>query len=143
MTEKQTASLPDMQSTNEVVQSTMQQFLEGANVGRVYGRPVRHGEVTMIPAAEVIVAMGLGIGAGAGLGESEDSGAGSGFGGGGGGGKTFSRPVAVVVSSPDGVRVERVLDPTKMALAVITAVGFMGGMLLRMMTVRSKLRQQP
>ncbi len=141
MTEKQPIDLPDMQSANEVVQNTMQQFLEGADVGRVYGRPVRRGEVTIIPAAEVVAAMGFGVGAAAGVGQSEESGESTGAGGGGGGGgKTFSRPVALVIVAPDGVRIEPVLDPTKVALAAITAAGFMGGMLLRMLKARSKLR---
>jgi uncharacterized spore protein YtfJ len=55
-----------------------------------------------------------------------------GGGGGGGGGRVFSRPVAVVVASPEGVRVEPVLDVTKIALAALTAGGFMLATLARM-----------
>ena len=44
----------------------------------------------------------------------------------------LSRPVAVVVASPEGVRVEPVIDLTKLALAGLTAVGFMVGMMFRM-----------
>jgi uncharacterized spore protein YtfJ len=113
----------------DAVQNTLTQFLDTANVNRVYGAPIRRGDVTIIPAAEVLV--GLGFGAGAGSGTSpEQEGDGTGVsggsgGGGGGGGRTLSRPVAVVIISPDGVRVEPVVDTTKVALAAITAGGFM------------------
>ena len=50
----------------------------------------------------------------------------------GGGGRTFSRPVAVVIVGPEGVRVEPVMDVTKVALAALTAFGFMFSMLGRM-----------
>jgi uncharacterized spore protein YtfJ len=52
--------------------------------------------------------------------------------GGGGGGRILSRPVAVVIASPEGIRVEPVLDITKIALAGLTAMGFMVGMMFRM-----------
>jgi uncharacterized spore protein YtfJ len=52
--------------------------------------------------------------------------------GGGGGGRVFSRPVAVIVASPEGVRIEPVVDPTKIVLAALTTVGFMAGMFARM-----------
>ena len=113
----------------DAVQNTLTQFLDTANVNRVYGAPIRRGDVTIIPAAEVLV--GLGFGAGAGSGTSpEQEGDGTGVsggsgGGGGGGGRTLSRPAAVVIISPDGVRVEPVADTTKVLLAAITAGGFM------------------
>jgi uncharacterized spore protein YtfJ len=82
----------------------------------------------------------MGFGAGYGSGpvntesdeESEQEGTEAGGGGGGGGGRTLSRPVAVIVASPEGVRVEPVVDPTKIALAAITAAGFMLTTILRM-----------
>jgi len=55
-----------------------------------------------------------------------------GGGGGGGGGQTLSRPVAVIIASPDGVRVEPVADRTKVLMAAITAAGFVAGMFFRM-----------
>jgi hypothetical protein len=58
--------------------------------------------------------------------------AGGGGGGGGGGGRVFARPVAVIVSGPDGVIVQPVVDATKIALAFFTALGFMVGMASRM-----------
>jgi hypothetical protein len=51
----------------------------------------------------------------------------------------FSRPVAVIIASPEGVRVEPVVDVTKIALAALTAAGFMVGMLLRMNRPRKNM----
>lgn len=117
-----------------IVQQTLEQLIESAEVGQVYGRPVKHGDVTIIPAAEVLALAGLGVGSGGGTGAE-----GEGYGdGGGGGGRTLSRPVAVIISSPDGVRVEPILDPTKIMLAALTAGGFMAGMLSRMLRPRRK-----
>lgn len=120
----------------DVIDLTMERFLDTASVDLVYGEPVEHGDTMIIPTAEILV--GLGFGAGYGGGSSpkqEDEGEGYGEGGGGGGGgRTFSRPVAIVVSSPEGVRVEPVVDITKIALGFLTAAGFMTGMILRMLS---------
>ncbi len=119
----------------DLVQETMHKFLDVADVSRVYGEPVKHEDATIIPAAEVVAAMGFGAGYGAGgpgvqAGDAESAtGAG---GGGGGGGKAFSRPVAVIIASSDGVRVEPVIDPTKVALTALTALGFMFATIAKM-----------
>jgi len=95
----------------------------------------------IIPTAEVLCAFGFGIGSGSGSTSDENpekpsQGSGS---GGGGGGRILSRPVAVVVASPEGVRVEPVVDITKIALAGLTAIGFMVGMMFRMSSRRPAL----
>ena len=129
----------------DAVQNTLTQFLDTANVNRVYGAPIRRGDVTIIPTAEVLV--GLGFGAGAGSGTSpEQEGDGTGVsggsgGGGGGGGRTLSRPAAVIIISPDGVRVEPVVDTTKVALAAITAGGFMLATLLGFFSPKKAAQQ--
>jgi len=129
----------------DAVQNTLAQFLDTANVNRVYGAPIRRGDVTIIPTAEVLV--GLGFGAGAGSGTSpEQEGDGTGVsggsgGGGGGGGRTLSRPAAVIIISPDGVRVEPVVDTTKVALAAITAGGFMLATLLGFFSPKKAAQQ--
>jgi uncharacterized spore protein YtfJ len=46
-------------------------------------------------------------------------------GGGGGGGFSFGRPVAAVVIEPNGVRVEPIVDPTKLGIAFFTTLGAM------------------
>ena len=143
----------------ESVERTFERFLEIASVKSVYDSPVQHGDKLIIPAAEVLGGLGFGVGSGAGLGENPgkkvgvDEGegaegeepvdasptapgikveAGGGGGGGGGGGRVFARPVAVIISGPEGVSVEPVVDVTKIALAFFTALGFMVGMAARM-----------
>jgi uncharacterized spore protein YtfJ len=143
----------------EPVERTLERFLDIASVKSVYDKPVQHGETMIIPAAEVLGGLGFGMGAGLGVGEnpakkekveggegveeekpveSPESGTGikvegaGGGGGGGGGGRVFARPVAVIVSGPDGVIVQPVVDATKIALAFFTALGFMVGMASRM-----------
>jgi uncharacterized spore protein YtfJ len=126
----------------DLIQNTMDEFLATADVHAVYGEPIEHGSTLIIPAAEVLCGMGFGVGSGSGSGSGEDgspaSGSGSGSGG-GGGGRVFARPVAVVISDPNGVRVETVVDATKIALAALTAAGFMVGTLLRMLSARKAL----
>ncbi len=114
----------------EVIQSTLNNFLEAADVSAVYGAPIKNGDAVIIPTAEVLSGVGFGLGYGSGEDQAGDSGSG---GGGGGGGRILARPVAVVIATPDEVRVEPVIDITKISLAALTASGFMMGMLLRMM----------
>ena len=144
----------------EPVERTLERFLQVANVKSVYESPVEHGENMIIPAAEVLGAFGFGMGVGTGMGEAPGRQAGAeeaeglegeqmslessesglrrraegsgGGGGGGGGGRVFARPVAVIISGQDGVRVEPVMDVTKIALAFFTTLGFMIGMVSRM-----------
>jgi uncharacterized spore protein YtfJ len=108
-------------------------LLEIASVESVWGKPVRAGDRLLIPTAEVVAAGGFGAGSGAG---SESARGGpvrrGGGGGGGGGGKSFSRIVAVVEVSGDGVAVRPVFDATKVILAALTAAAFVGATWLRM-----------
>jgi uncharacterized spore protein YtfJ len=109
----------------------------------VFSAPVTAGEHTVITAAEVTVAMGAGGGGGFGYGpparkpgEAEPAGdqaeASSGGGsGGGGGGAAAGRPVAAIIVGPDGVWVEPIMDPTKIALAFFTTLASMAFMLGR------------
>lgn len=120
----------DMEAAIHTVDDTMQYFLSAGSVDAVYGVPVQQGDQMIIPAAEVLSIAGFGVGSGYGSsGDSEDQGGGS---GGGGGGRVFSRPVAVIIAGPEGVRVKPVLDVTKVVLAWITALGFMLAMVARM-----------
>ncbi len=131
-----TPSVEEIESASaalEVVDHTMDRFLQTAGVDVVYGEPYEHGEAAVIPCAEVVAGLGFGVGYGMGSSKAEEGKQPDfGGGGGGGGGKTFSRPVAVIIASPAGVRVEPVVDVTKIALAVFTTLGFIFGMLARM-----------
>ena len=133
MTDELATTQPEL-AGYEAFQDTMEEFLAAGDVRVVYGEPVQHEDTIIIPTAEVLCVAGFGIGGGSGTDaqknpEKPSQGSGS---GGGGGGRILSRPVAIVVASPEGVRVEPVVDITKIALAGLTAVGFMVGMLFRM-----------
>ncbi len=119
----------------DIVQKTLDSFLESATVDAVYGPAIEKGDTLIIPTAEVLSVLGFGVGSGYGSNPEEEGQKSGAYGGsgGGGGGRVFSRPVAVVVASSDGVRVEPVVDFTKIALAALTAAGFMVGMLVRML----------
>jgi uncharacterized spore protein YtfJ len=121
--------LKPIENVNRILDS----FHETADVERVFGKPIKVGDSLIIPAAEVVVGMGFGLGAGYGQPDEEEPELRLGGGGGGAGGSTHSRPVAVIIASPEGVRVEPVFDLTKIALAGITAAGFMASMVMRMM----------
>lgn len=121
------------QETTGVIENTMERLLEAANVDHVYSEPVKYGDTVVIPAAEIISAAGFGLGLGSGSNGGEEGSQGSGAGGGGGGGgRVFARPVAVIVATPEGVRVEPVIDRTKVILAAFTTFGFMFSFLARM-----------
>ncbi len=130
MADKET-ELPDIDHAHTIVQETLSKLIDAADVTKVFGRPIKQGDVAVIPASENLTFMGFGVGAGGGESTGENSGVGTG-GGGGGGGRTLSRPVAIIVVTPEGAYVEPVMDPTKVAMAAITAAGFMFGMMLRM-----------
>jgi uncharacterized spore protein YtfJ len=123
--------------TIDFMQDTMDAFLAAASVDAVYGEPIQTGDTLIIPAAEVVAGMAFGIGSGSGP-KAEDSESGGGSGG-GGGGRVFSRPVAMIVASPEGVRVEPIMDTTKIALAALTAGAFMLGMLVRLFNPKKAL----
>ncbi len=133
----------------DIIQDTLGEFLQSASVDAVYGTPIQDGDTLIIPAAEVLTVMGFGVGSGRGTGysketdseeeQSDEVSEGSGSGG-GGGGRVLARPAAVIISTPEGVRVEPVVDVTKLGLAALTAAGFMVGMLLRMMNPRNALK---
>lgn len=127
----------------DVMQNTMDSFLDAATVDAVYGDPIQNGDTLIIPSAEVLALMGFGLGSGSGYGPSDNEGSNQGGGtgsGGGGGGKVLARPVAVVISSPEGVRVEPVVDVTKIAMAALTAFGFVFAMMNTLMSPRKAMR---
>ena len=125
--------LTDPSPALNTVQTTLDKFLTAANIEAVYGSPVSQGENVIIPAAEVLSVVGFGLGMGGGSQNStEAANAGGSGGGGGGGGRVLARPVAAIVMSPTGVRVEPIVDVTKIALAVFTTLGFMAAMFTRM-----------
>jgi len=119
-------------------QEWMEKLLAAAQPGAVFGEPVTSGSYTVITASEIGAGGGFGYGVGGGMSPAATSGetpgekqedSGGGIGGGGG---SSGRPVAAIVIGPEGVRVEPVVDVTKIALAVFTTAGAMLMMLGRM-----------
>jgi len=117
-----------------ITQETMERFLETAHINAVYGEAFHHEDRAIIPTAEILCGMGFGVGSGGGAGpDGQDGSRGSGTGGGGGGGgRVLSRPVAVIVASPSGVEIKPIVDVTKIAMAGLTAFGFVATMIYRM-----------
>jgi uncharacterized spore protein YtfJ len=112
-------SVPNQEKANEVIG----RLFDVTQPSAAFSQPVTNGPYTVITASEVTVGMGAGYGSGGGVGPDNEEGetAASGFGGGGGGGGTaMARPVAAIIIEPDGVRVEPIMDPTKIAVAFFT-----------------------
>ena len=137
--------ISDVEQAVEVVDTTLDRFLDAASVDMVYGEPIEYGNTLIIPSAELVAGLGFGVGAGSFTQpkkeqkekeedepKEDQSGGSGGGGGGGGGGRIFSRPVAVIIASPEGVVIKPVVDTTKIALAALTAAGFMFSVLSRM-----------
>jgi uncharacterized spore protein YtfJ len=90
-----------------------------ASADAVFGEPVVNGDTIVIPCSEV--ALGMGLGSGGGPVDENGNPTGSGSGGGGG---ARGRPVAAIIITPEGVRVEPIFDITKIVLASLTTGAF-------------------
>lgn len=125
-------TVTDQKSANEL----MGRLFDVTRPDAVYSQPITVGEHTIITASEYTAGMGVGYGGGGGTGpadESEETTKASGYGGGGGGGgTTMARPVATIIISPSGVRVEPIVDVTKIAITMFTALGAMAMALRKM-----------
>jgi uncharacterized spore protein YtfJ len=138
-------------------QEILEKFVETARPSSVFAPPLSAGDYTIITASEVYAGMGIGFGGGGGSGPAaseepigdqppaeaptaeEELSPGSGVGyGGGGGGVTLGRPVAAISIGPDGVRVEPIVDVTKIAIALFTTLGAMALMFSRMTRMSRK-----
>ena len=61
--------------------------------------------------------------------------------GGGGGGGSHSRPVAAVIIGPDGVKVRPIVDATRIALAVMGALGGVAFIVMRIARAQTEGKQ--
>ncbi|MEP6994920.1 MAG: hypothetical protein ABI968_10395 [Acidobacteriota bacterium] len=113
---------PEDDAPNRAAQ-VMETLIAAADVSKAYGPPIQRGETLIIPAAEVLAIAGFGMGGGSGTASGPDGKSRRGKGG-GGGGRAMARSVAVVVASPEGVYIKPIFDLTKVALAALTAAGF-------------------
>lgn len=133
-------AIPSQQKANEL----MDNLFEITKPTAVFSQPITQGDYTVITASEMQAGIGYGFGGGGGINEKDDTedenekesiGAG---GGGGGGGGTSARPVAAIVIGPNGVRVEPIVDPTKLGIAFLTVLG---GIFMTAAKVRKFIQQ--
>src|SRR5260370_4866920 len=94
------------------VQQVLSQLVSNASVDTVFGRPIERDGATVIPCSEIAVGFGMGSGTGPVDERGNPTGAGS-----GGGGGSQGRPIALIVMSHAGVRIEPLLVLTKAVLA--------------------------
>ena len=106
---------PPVDSTEKA----LSQLVTTARADAVFGQPVVNGDTTVIPCSEVAMGMGMGSGSGPVDEKGNPTGGGSGCGGGARG-----RPVAAIVITKEGVRVEPIFDLTKIVLASLTTGAF-------------------
>ncbi|GMQ79158.1 MAG: hypothetical protein BMS9Abin02_1718 [Anaerolineae bacterium] len=134
-------SVPNQEHANQL----MEKLFDAAGSKAVFSEPIESGDYKVITAAEVSVGLGFGYGGGGGysddFGEEGDENAPKGIGvgsGGGGGGMTTSRPVAAIEIGPHGVRIEPIVDPTKIALAFFTTLVSMFALMAKMKRAQRK-----
>ncbi len=117
------------------VRQSLDRLFQAARPELVFGQPIEYGEMKIIPCAEVTMSMGFGGGGGsapavksenaaspvtADSAHPRDEAVGNGLGL-GGGGSARSRPVALIIMTPRGVRVQPIVDVTKIILAAIAS----------------------
>lgn len=108
----------------------MERLGRAAQPNAVFGQPFERGDTTIIPCCEIALGMGAGGGTGtAQTAEKQEKSVGEGMGAGGG---VRGRPVAAIVLARGTVRVEPIVDATRVAMAALTTAGFIGFWLLRL-----------
>ncbi len=94
----------------------IERALEAASPNAVFQEPVVIGDTAVITCNELNVGVGVGYGGGS------DADRQAGGAGGGGGGGSMGRPVAVISIRPDGVKVEPIIDLTKLGIAALSTL---------------------
>jgi uncharacterized spore protein YtfJ len=97
-----------MEVVESITRTTLQEIEKVLNTRTIVGDPIALDGRTVIPLISVGFAFGAGGGAGKGEGQGRREGKGEGEAGGTGGG-AWVRPIAVIISDSDGVRVEPVI----------------------------------
>jgi len=106
---------------------------EVIDVKDVFKETIQQGDNLIIPASEKVSVMGFG--GGVGFDQDKENGSHK-----IGGGRKFSRSIAVVVASAEGVRVKPVFDSGAIALAAFTTGAFLLGFILRIFNPRKLLK---
>lgn len=97
-----------IQGASDMISGVMREIERALDTKHVVGEPMRFGNTTIVPLFSY--GFGFGGGAGGGGGTNKDGEAGQGGGGGGGGGGGV-KPIAVMVISDEGVRLEPIPEP--------------------------------
>ncbi len=103
---------------DEQILKAMTSIQEAASVKQAFGEPRTVGDRTIIPVAAISYGFGFGYGRGTERGNGGTT-PGREGGGGGGGGQVRARPVAVLEVTPERLRVEPIVDASRIALAGI------------------------
>lgn len=111
-----------IEEAHTVNEKMLEKIYAVAQPGAAFSAPVVSGEYTVITASSVTAAGGFGFGSGTAPtpGDSIPATSSGGAGGGGGGGSA-ARPIAAIIIGPDGVKVQPIVDATKIALAMVGA----------------------
>ncbi len=99
----------------------IESMLSQLNVNTVFGPPLKEGETSIVPIAEVGFGFGFGYGSG---GEKETKGEESDRTGGGGGGGGTAKPIGFIKLSAGGAKFEPILDSGKIAITLFMAIGW-------------------
>jgi len=132
----------DGYATAKTTDQIMERLARAAQPDAVFGQPFERGDTVVIPCCEIALGMGAGGGTGtAQAAQKQETSVGGGMGGGGG---ARGRPVAAIVISRGTVRVEPIVDATKVAMAALTTTGFVGFWLLRLAGgTQMRMRMRP
>lgn len=132
----------DGYATTRTTDQIMERLSRAAQPDAVFGQPFERGDTVVIPCCEIALGMGAGGGSGtAQAAQKQETSVGGGMGGGGG---ARGRPVAAIVISRGTVRVEPIVDATKVAMAALTTAGFVGFWLLRLAGgTQMRMRMRP
>jgi len=103
-----------MENTESLVKTTLGEIEKVLSSKTVVGEPITVEGATLIPL--ISIGFGFGAGGGSGMGRAKQKGEGVGYGSGGGAGV---KPVAVIVVTKEGVRIEPIMGGLASALEKI------------------------
>lgn len=148
MTENLEELLQTMNENKDDYSEFMDKVLASAQPGTVYGEPAVDEYQTVITASEALAGGAAGSGGGIGVGffpteaspdEELTTQVGSGDSAGRGRvGFSYGRPVAAIILNSEGVRIEPIVDVTKIGLAFLTTLG---AILITLFKIRSKVKR--
>lgn len=118
--EEQGSSVDEIEAVR-VAGRMMDDLMRPGRVDAAFGQPQTIGDRTIIPVARVGSGGGFGVGLG---GEPVSQGRNVIGSGGGGGGGAMANPMAVIVVTPEEVRVQPIIDVTQLGLAALASFAF-------------------